>query len=132
MRLKKLTLQAFGPFKDKVVIDFEKEKIDKGLLLIAGDTGAGKTTIFDAICYALYGQTSNEKRTANSLRSDWALPSTDTFVDLEFYYKNKLYEVRRSPEYTRRKKTGSGETKQAPTAEIKKFRISPELFCIHR
>ncbi len=118
MQLKRLTLQAFGPFKDKVVIDFEKEKIDKGLLLIAGDTGAGKTTIFDAICYALYGQTSNEKRTANSLRSDWALPSTDTFVDLEFYYKNKLYEVRRSPEYTRRKKTGSGETKQAPTAEI--------------
>lgn len=58
MRLKKLIMQAFGPFKDKVVIDFEKDKIDKGLLLITGDTGAGKTTIFDAICYALYGKTS--------------------------------------------------------------------------
>ena len=118
MRLKKLTLQAFGPFKDKVVIDFENKKIDKGLLLISGDTGAGKTTIFDAICYALYGQTSGETRTANSLRSDWASPDIDTFVDLEFYYKNKLYEVRRSPEYSRRKKSGDGETKQAPTAEI--------------
>lgn len=118
MQLKKLTLQAFGPFKDKVVIDFEGKKIDKGLLLISGDTGAGKTTIFDAICYALYGQTSGETRTANSLRSDWASPDIDTFVDLEFYYKNKLYEVRRSPEYNRRKKNGGGETKQAPTAEI--------------
>ena len=118
MRLKKLTLQAFGPFKDKIVIDFEKEKIDRGLLLISGDTGAGKTTIFDAICYALYGQTSAESRTANSLRSDWASPSMDTFVDLEFYYKNKLYEIRRSPEYNRKKKNGEGETKQAPVAEI--------------
>ena len=118
MQLKKLTLQAFGPFKDKVVIDFEDKKIDKGLLLISGDTGAGKTTIFDAICYALYGQTSGETRTANSLRSDWASPDIDTFVDLEFYYKNKVYEVKRSPEYSRRKKNGDGETKQAPTAEI--------------
>ena len=118
MQLKKLTLQAFGPFKDKVVIDFENKKIDKGLLLISGDTGAGKTTIFDAICYALYGQTSGETRTANSLRSDWASPDIDTYVDLEFYYKNKMYEVRRSPEYSRRKKNGEGETKQAPSAEI--------------
>ena len=118
MQLKELTLQAFGPFKDKIVIDFENRKIDKGLLLISGDTGAGKTTIFDAICYALYGQTSGETRTANSLRSDWASPDIDTYVDLEFYYKGKLYEVRRSPEYSRRKKNGEGETRQAPTAEF--------------
>jgi len=118
MQLKKLTLQAFGPFKDKVIIDFEKDKIDRGLLLISGDTGAGKTTIFDAVCYALYGQTSGETRTANSLRSDWASPETETYVNLEFYYKNKLYEVRRSPEYIRKKKNGEGETKQAPTAEV--------------
>ena len=118
MQLKKLTLQAFGPFKDKVIIDFESEKIDKGLLLISGDTGAGKTTLFDAICFALYGQTSGETRTANSLRSDWASPEDDTFVDLEFYYKNKLYEIKRSPEYSRKKKRGTGETKQLPTAEF--------------
>ena len=118
MRLKKLTLQAFGPFKDKITIDFEKDKIDRGILLITGDTGAGKTTIFDAICFALYGQTSGETRTTNSLRSDWANPETETYVELEFYYKNKKYEVRRSPEYTRKKKNGEGETKQPPTAQI--------------
>lgn len=118
MRLKKLTLQAFGPFKDKVIIDFEKDNIDKGLLLISGDTGAGKTTIFDAICYALYGKTSSEVRIANSLRSDWATDDTETYVELEFYYKNKLYEVKRTPEYNRKKKNGTGETKQVATAEI--------------
>lgn len=118
MRLKKLIMQAFGPFKDKVVIDFEKDKIDKGLLLITGDTGAGKTTIFDAICYALYGNTSGDTREANSLRSDWASNDTDTYVDLEFYYKNKLYEIKRSPEYTRKKKNGIGETKQVATSEV--------------
>lgn len=117
MRLKKLIMQAFGPFKDKVVIDFEKDKIDKGLLLITGDTGAGKTTIFDAICYALYGNTSGDTREANSLRSDWASNYMDTYVDLEFYYKNKLYEIKRSPEYTRKKKNGIGETKQVATSE---------------
>ena len=117
MRLKKLIMQAFGPFKDKVVIDFEKDKIDKGLLLITGDTGAGKTTIFDAICYALYGKTSGDIREANSLRSDWASNDMDTYVDLEFYYKNKLYEIKRSPEYTRKKKNGIGETKQVATSE---------------
>ncbi len=117
MRLKKLIMQAFGPFKDKVVIDFEKDKIDKGLLLITGDTGAGKTTIFDAICYALYGNTSGDTREANSLRSDWASNDMDTYVDLEFYYKNKLYEIKRSPEYTRKKKNGIGETKQVATSE---------------
>lgn len=117
MYLKKLTMQAFGPFKDKVIIDFEKQKIDRGLVLITGDTGAGKTTIFDAICYALYGQTSGSSRNNNSLRSDWASDDIDTFVDLEFYYKNKLYNIRRSPEYIRKKKNGTGETKQVPTAE---------------
>ena len=118
MRLKKLTMQAFGPFKDKVVIDFENNCIDKGLLLITGDTGAGKTTIFDAICFALYGQSSGEVRTINSLRSDWASPDVETYVELEFYYKNKKYEIRRCPEYVRRKKNGSGETKQPATAEF--------------
>lgn len=117
MRLKKLIMQAFGPFKDKVVIDFEKDKIDKGLLLITGDTGAGKTTIFDAICYALYGKTSGDIREANSLRSDWASNDMDTYVYLEFYYKNKLYEIKRSPEYTRKKKNGIDETKQVATSE---------------
>ena len=118
MQLKKLTMQAFGPFKDKVEIDFEKAKIDRGLLLITGDTGAGKTTIFDAICYALYGESSGTTRKTNSLRSDFSSPDTETYVKLEFYHNNKEYSVRRSPEYMRKSKRGNGETKQPATAEF--------------
>lgn len=118
MRLKRLTLQAFGPFKDKVVIDFESDKIDKGLLLISGDTGSGKTTIFDAICYALYGEASGQDRESASLRSDWASPDIESYVNLEFYYKNKLYEVKRIPEYFKAKKNGEGFTKQSQKAEF--------------
>ena len=118
MRLKKLTLNAFGPFKDKVVIDFENDKINKGLLLISGDTGAGKTTIFDAICFALYGETSGESRETGSLKSDFALPEVEPYVNLEFYYKNRYYEVKRVPEYTRPNKRGSGEVKQSQKAEF--------------
>ena len=63
MRLRKLTIKAFGPFKNEVVIDFHKNNIESGLLLITGETGAGKTTIFDAVCYALYGEASGEGST---------------------------------------------------------------------
>ena len=111
-------MNAFGPFKDKVVIDFENDRINKGLLLISGDTGAGKTTIFDAICFALYGQTSGESRESGSLKSDFALPEVEPYVNLEFYYKNKYYEVRRVPEYTRPNKRGPGEVKQSQKAEF--------------
>ena len=118
MRLKKLTIQAFGPFKDKVEIDFESRNINSGLLLISGDTGAGKTSIFDAICFALYGEASGESRKTNSLRSDFASNDVETFVKLEFYHNNKLYEIKRSPEYYRQSKRGDGLTKQAPVAEF--------------
>lgn len=111
-------MNAFGPFKDKVVIDFENDKINRGLLLISGDTGAGKTTIFDAICFALYGQTSGESRESGSLKSDFALPEVEPYVNLEFYYKNKYYEVKRVPEYTRPNKRGPGEVKQSQKAEF--------------
>ena len=115
MRLKRLKMYAFGPFKDEVVIDFENERIDKGLLLVSGDTGAGKTTIFDAICFALYGQASGEFRGANGLKSDFASSETVPYVNLEFYYKNKYYEVRRTPEYFIPK--GLKEVKKPQTAE---------------
>ena len=111
-------MNAFGPFKDKVIIDFEKDKINNGLLLISGDTGAGKTTVFDAICFALYGQTSGEFRSVGSLKSDFALPEVEPYVILEFYYKNKYYEVKRVPEYTRPNMRGPGEVKQSQKAEF--------------
>ena len=117
MRLKKLKMCAFGPFKDEVEIDFENERINKGLLLVSGDTGAGKTTIFDAICFALYGQASGESRGANGLKSDFAPADVVPYVNLEFYYKNKYYEVRRTPEYYKPKSNGSGMVKKSQTAE---------------
>ena len=118
MRLKKVVIQAFGPFKDKVEIDFEKNNITKGLLLITGDTGAGKTSIFDAICFALYGEASSNIRKVNSLRSDFASPALDTYVELSFEHNNKNYIVKRSPEYERKSKRGEGTTKQVASAEF--------------
>ncbi len=110
-------MRAFGPFKDEVEIDFENDRINKGLLLISGDTGAGKTTIFDAICFALYGKASGEFRGANGLKSDFAADDVVPYVNLEFYYKNKFYEVRRTPEYFKPKSDGSGEVKKSQTVQ---------------
>ena len=89
-----------------------------GLYLITGDTGAGKTTIFDAITYALYGEPSGGTRSAAMLRSKYASDDVATFAELKFENKGKVYTVRRSPEYTRAKKRGSGTTKQDAAAEL--------------
>ena len=81
MKPVKLTICGWGPYKEKQEIDFEG-LMDRGLFLITGPTGAGKTTIFDAITYALYGNMSGEIREKNSVRSDFALADTPTFVEL--------------------------------------------------
>lgn len=117
MRPVKLTMSAFGPYAKKQVIDFEKLG-KSGLYLICGDTGAGKTTIFDAISYALFGEASGDIRETNTFRSKYASPETPTFVELEFEYNGKGYLVNRSPEYMRPKSRGEGETRNPASAEL--------------
>lgn len=104
----KLIISAFGPYADKMPeIDFESFG-DKGLFLISGDTGAGKTTIFDAICFSLYGETSGRYRGSKNLRSEYAGPTTESFVDFYFSHQGKNYHVYRRPSYDRPKQRGEG------------------------
>lgn len=117
----KLTMQAFGPYIQKQVIDFTEFE-NKGLFLVSGDTGAGKTTIFDAIVYALYGELSGDIRKPEMLRSKYANPKLDTYVELEFILHDERYLIRRSPEYVRPKKTGTGTTKHAASVEFTDFK----------
>ena len=118
MKLKKLTMQAFGPYPGKVVIDFENNDINEGLLLLTGDTGAGKTTIFDAIAYVLFDNSSGNERENYSLRSDYADVDDITYVELEFYYKGQLHTIKRGPAYERKKKRGEGTTKEPAFVEF--------------
>ncbi len=117
MRPIKLTMKAFGPYAKTTEVDFTKLG-EKGIYLICGDTGAGKTTIFDAIVYALYGRASGQIRNSSMFRSKYADDKTDTQVTLEFQYGNKKYEVTRTPEYERQKKSGQGVTKQTAAAQL--------------
>lgn len=117
MRPLKLKISAFGPYSGVTEFDFEKLGTG-GLYLITGDTGAGKTTIFDAITYALYGEPSGKNREVSMLRSKYADDSTPTVVELVFSYRDKEYTVKRNPEYEREAKRGGGTTKQTANAEI--------------
>ncbi|MBR5969663.1 MAG: SMC family ATPase [Lachnospiraceae bacterium] len=110
MRPVKLIMSAFGPYAGEMpAIDFTQFD-EKGLFLISGDTGAGKTTIFDAICFALYGETSGPFRDTGKLRSEYASDATETFVDFHFSHQGKRYHVWRRPAYERKKQRGSGTT----------------------
>ena len=111
----KLVMSAFGPFRGVVEVPFS-ELGSSGLFLINGDTGAGKTTIFDAISFALYGNASGENRTTDSFRSDYADEDEQTYVELTFLHRKKEYIVWRNPNYRRSKKRGSGTTEEKPNA----------------
>lgn len=113
----RLTISAFGPYAKKTEIDFEKLG-GKGLYLITGDTGAGKTTIFDAITFALYGEASGEVRQAGMFRSKYAPENEPTYVELIFLYQGKRYTVTRNPEYQRPKGRGKGFTTQKGDAVL--------------
>ena len=117
MKPLKIKISAFGPYKNCIDIDFEKLG-ESGIFLITGDTGAGKTTIFDSISFALFGEVSGSDRPVPSVRSDFADNDTETFVELEFTHKNKKYKIRRNPAYERTKKRGEGTTKTSADASL--------------
>ncbi len=117
MRPLTLTISGFGPYAGTQELDFTKLGTG-GLYLITGDTGAGKTTIFDAITFALFGEASGDGREASMLRSKYARAEDPTQVELIFAYGGKTYTVRRSPEYERAKTRGTGTTKQTAAAEL--------------
>lgn len=110
MKPLKLTMSAFGSYSGKNVIDFTGQQ--QGIFLITGDTGAGKTTIFDAITYALYNQTSGGERNGNMMRSQYAQPETETYVELEFLYRGQTYRVRRNPDYKITKTLKNGKIRE--------------------
>lgn len=117
MKPLKIKISAFGPYKNCIDIDFEMLG-ESGIFLITGDTGAGKTTIFDSISFALFGEVSGSNRPVPSVRSDFADNDTETFVELEFTHKNKKYKIRRNPAYERTKKRGEGTTKTSADASL--------------
>jgi exonuclease SbcC len=120
MKIQQLRIAGFGPYKNEQHIDFETFD-DDGIFLITGKTGAGKSSLLDAICFALYSSVPRYDGTQSRLRSDYCEPGDPTFVELEFTVHDTSYRVRRSPEYDRPKARGTGTTPQKATAEL--FRL---------
>ncbi|MCR5449481.1 MAG: SMC family ATPase [Solobacterium sp.] len=117
MRPVKLIMSAFGPYAGRTELNMDLLG-KSGLYLITGDTGAGKTTIFDAIMFALYGEASGDHRSTDLLRSKYAKPETPTEVEMVFEYGGKQYRIKRNPAYTRPKTRGTGFTSETANAEL--------------
>nr|WP_269148123.1 AAA family ATPase [Vibrio anguillarum] len=117
MRPIQLTLQAFGPFAHKEVVDFTALGASP-LFLINGPTGAGKSSLLDAICYALYGETTGSERTGDQMRCDYADPHTLTEISYQFELGGRIYQVDRSPDQEVPKKRGEGSTKKSHAASL--------------
>lgn len=109
-----LIMSAFGSYAGKTTIDFSKQ--EQGIFLITGDTGAGKTTIFDAITYALYNQTSGGERNGSMMRSQYAKNGTETYVEFTFSYGGEIYKVRRNPDYRMMRQLKNGKSKEQKVA----------------
>ena len=121
MRPIKLTMSAFGSYSGMETIDFTK--IQGGLFLVTGDTGAGKTTIFDAVTYALYDRTSGGRRDGNMMRSQYADDEAETFVEYTFAYRDGQYTIRRNPEYMRAGKRKNADGKIRLVKETSKVSL---------
>ena len=120
MRLHRLAVTAFGPFRDEQVVDFETLSAT-GLFLLTGDTGAGKTSVLDAVAYALYGRVAGSRASATRIRSDHADPDQPTTVTLELTLRGRRLRVIRAPEWHRRKVRGTGTTKQPTKVTLERF-----------
>lgn len=124
MKPLKLVMSAFGSYARETTVDFSQ--VQQGIFLVTGDTGAGKTTIFDAITYALYDRTSGMKREGAMMRSQYAAPEVETFVEYTFSYRGETYIVRRNPEYQRKKKRKTGGKDEFTTERAKVSLIMPD------
>ena len=113
----KLVMSAFCSYADRIELDMTAFK-GRGLFLITGDTGSGKTTIFDAIAFALFGEASCSTRGLETLRSDFAKPDTETYVEFTFLHRDKQYTVTRNPRYERLKRSGQGLTTESANATL--------------
>ncbi|NUS17747.1 MAG: SMC family ATPase, partial [Streptomyces sp.] len=117
MRLHRLTLTAFGPFAARQSVDFDALS-GAGLFLLHGPTGGGKTSVLDAVCFALYGQVPGDRPTTR-LRSDHAAPGTPTEVVLDLTLGGRRLEITRRPEQPRAKKRGSGTTTERAVTQLR-------------
>ena len=120
----KLVMSAFGPYAGEAVIDFTRFE-GHGLFLITGDTGAGKTTIFDAICFALYGRASGSFRDSRNFRSEYASPAVESYVDFYFEHQGRHYQIHRVPQHERPKRKGNGLMTIKETAVLYTDRDAP-------